>query len=687
MAPRWWRGRSVLWILLAICVIAAAIPALRGGARPSIPVAAASLAITGFDLAHDSSDSLLASGLTTLVGAGLFESSPCRVVSGSKTLELRRRLGNAVAPLSPEAGTEVARQAHASLAVVGDVGREAGGYVASWRLVDVGTGNDLDAGRVRGGTQAALANQVVHAVAAAISKRMGVPSVAMETDAGVIVTASDSALREYQRAHMDLEVNNADSAYVHLERAVAADPEFALACLEMCDKRWQIWTQERSRAWAERAWALRRRLGLRDRLKAEAVLAGLRGNNEGEARTYQEILARWPDDLEATRAATSGLMWAHHFDESLTATTRALQQFPDDIDLLERHIFGLRCMGRTAGALATSRSWTKRSPSLLNSWAALGQCYLDAGEGDSARVALETSTQHDPDPWGSLVDYAGCAYVRGDLDGAIAMQESLCARPDMTSEHRAYVVLATAYGSLFELYVQGGRFTEALRAIDRAVAEASQAGAGTQTLRRVVSYKVFVLAESGRTDAALTLWREWKDRPDLDPRDVWEVEAWRAFALARSDSLRAARASANKLFDPQLWWFGAYRYRAYIQAAEVDLREGLADSALVHVGLARKKGLPPGGAFDWLARGLRAQALALQGRSTASIAAYDTLLHQYAGLAPAYLERARVHRRLGDRDAALADYDRFLELYARADADAPLLRPAREERRLLLAQH
>jgi tetratricopeptide (TPR) repeat protein len=71
------------------------------------------------------------------------------------------------------------------------------------------------------------------------------------------------------------------------------------------------------------------------------------------------------------------------------------------------------------------------------------------------------------------------------------------------------------------------------------------------------------------------------------------------------------------------------------------------------------------------------------GRFDDAIAQYDSLTKLYGGFPAAWFHRAECDVARGDLDAARRHYDRFMQLYSRADADAPLLLAARDRIRQL----
>jgi tetratricopeptide (TPR) repeat protein len=245
----------------------------------------------------------------------------------------------------------------------------------------------------------------------------------------------------------------------------------------------------------------------------------------------------------------------------------------------------------------------------------------------------------------------------------------------------AIILFDYPWVALSQLYVSAGRFNDALALADRHLLDVGDHS--PRLARKVLSYATWPLNEAGRWAEVLERLDPWMRRTDLTADDKWVLRAIRMRALVNADSLKAAGRAHAELFDSDLFVDGAFRSRYYIQLAELDLRLGLPGSALAHVREAERHGLRPGGTYDWSRRVLRARALAMVKKYDEAEKVYRDLTSVYAGWAPGWYYWAECDVERGDHEAARRHLERFFELYAHADHDAPLLIAARERERQL----
>lgn len=209
-----------------------------------------------------------------------------------------------------------------------------------------------------------------------------------------ITTSSEAARASYLEARSLAERLRAQEARPIFEKAVAADPGFALGWLGLAN------AQNSAKeffAKLERAVALAEQASAGERLMIRGAQAGSIGDNAGQVRIYGELVDLFPEDERALV-----LLGNTHF---------AAQRYPQAIALYERA--------------------AKVAPAFSQTYNQLGYSYRFLGRFEEAERAFVKYTEvlpDDPNPWDSLAELQ---MKRGRFDDAIAnYRKALVVRPD-----------------------------------------------------------------------------------------------------------------------------------------------------------------------------------------------------------------------------------------------------------------
>ena len=269
-----------------------------------------------------------------------------------------------------------------------------------------------------------------------------------------------------------METVRPEEAIRYLREAVEVDSTFALAYLELslaCLSGATSIDEEASAIdYADIAWKLRARLGIKDRMRLEAQRALLGDRVTEVLTTYREMLDRWPDDREVLKSYAKALRYWWHGEEAAAVAERGLALYPDELGLGFERVAGLWFTGRLREALEAARINTEQHPRVWPVWDYLGESSLFLGLPDSAEATYRRALKIDPDSVGSQEGFARCAYSRGDLHRAIELYERILARSDLLPGIR--VRLLVPYNAVLGqagLYVEGGQFEKAMRSSSR----------------------------------------------------------------------------------------------------------------------------------------------------------------------------------------------------------------------------
>ena len=311
--PRASRARGLAAVLGA-AVLLTAVGARAVWTRGTANSETLSVAIMPFAVRGGPDLQYLGSGMvdllsTKLAGAGrLHIIDPTAVLASVKTYP------------APDVAREVAARFGARRYLLGSI-VEAGGTLQIRASLYIDTLNTaLAEATVQGSATELL--QLVDKVAAQLVSRTDLGAGGRLPKLAALTTDSIEALKAFLRGESEFRLGRWDSAYAAMDRAIAADSQFALAHYRLAVISGFSHPGERERrvVAAQAARALSSRLSERERLLIQAYDDWQHGKVVAAERQYRLILARYPDELEA--AAQLGDLLFHHgpiFGRPITA--------------------------------------------------------------------------------------------------------------------------------------------------------------------------------------------------------------------------------------------------------------------------------------------------------------------------------------------------------------------------------
>jgi eukaryotic-like serine/threonine-protein kinase len=663
---------AALLLVLAIAAAGAWL-FLRPGRGPS--AADAALAVVDFEDLGGGSDSLSAAGLGGLLQVGLIEKCPVRVVSPEYLQDLRRRsFAGAQGPIKSDQALTVARKAGATLLLSGQVGRRNGSTFAVWRLVETTGGRGVWGQRVVQADLVGLADDIIAQVVPLIASRAGTTAPADTGSVGGITTTSSEAYRQFVAAEVALKHGTGNDVERLLQSAVQIDSTFALAWLRLFD----FYYNNRPGAGnpnrcANKAWELRNRLGIKDRMMLEARRLMMAGQWTAGCRVYREMLSRWPDDRTILRTYVDLLVRDGFGGEAQIAAEQALMHFPDDEGLRSSLEWAYRRQGKTRETLSSARDYRLRHPGEADAWDRVGEAFLAAGEADSAEAVFRRARSLDPDDYSLQYDLARCAFLRGDPWGAAGIFEGLLARTDLVPYQRTQLRVGwqrwtIRLPGLVDCYAETGRLNQALALLED--------WARDDRYYDLVRY--MVLLDWKRPQAVLSL----APKPGEPQGPNYMRIYLRGLALAESDSLAAARdrlAELRAMKEKTGLWI---HYAPLSLAARIALAEGRADSALVRLQELEAQIALVSPEWEYKARALRAL-----GRVPQAAATLEELLHRNGSRFIARYQLGQIYEEMGRKADAVREFETFLKAWANADPGWPQVEDARRRLAALRASH
>jgi tetratricopeptide (TPR) repeat protein/TolB-like protein len=357
---------------------------------------------------------------------------------------------------------------------------------------------------------------------------------------------SVETLRLYSQAQAMLErpdvPGNVEGATARLEKAVAAEPRFALARAALGDAYWA-----RYRATHEPDWAARARGAAEEALRLDPeqplVQLALATIDEGTGR------------LEEARSGLETLLRTHPDN--------------DEAHRLLGRVLGR--LGRGDEALAHLQKAVALRPGYWRNHQQLGLAHLDAGRHPAALASFERIIELQPDlAWGH--EMVGTVHhVRGDLPAAIeSYRRALALGPD-----------GLAWSNLGTALYSEGRLDEAVHAFGEAVRLEPRSPANHRNLGDAYQ-------RLGRTEEARRSWSEavrlCREALRVDPRSA-ETLGQLAVYEAKLGQYASAEAHARRALelapgDPD----------AHFRAAVVHALGGKADPAVAALAQAFERG-------------------------------------------------------------------------------------------------
>ncbi len=425
-------------------------------------------------------------------------------------------------------------------------------------------------------------------------------------------TTNLEARHLYSKAVEQSDSYHAAEAIAGLRRAVAIDPDFAMAQARIGYTYAVTWgLVEQGKPFLQLAYRNRDRLSAKDRLLIEAWYAIAQLDYPAAIRRYRALLAGYPGEIEAYARLGRLLRGEERYNDAITVLRRGLSADPDAPDLYNALGGIYSQLGRHEEAIAAERRYVELARAEPNSHDSLALIYQWAGRYHEA-----------------LEEYQEALRLRPDFDVAVV--------------------------NLGNLYFQMGRYDEALQQFTRYIAVTGSA----QEKARGHGSRAWVYMRLGDwRNAAAEAAAELR----LDPAAAGNSML---VALERGDRTGAGNLFGRLFTEPGYSHRGARlprRYQ-YFFAGQYWLALGKDGEAFKDFREALKH-WPPIGGIDPVETCL-ADALMKRGKFQEAAREYLRALELYPGDAPGYLHLSQAWQRLGQREKAAESYARFRQLSA-----------------------
>jgi serine/threonine protein kinase/TolB-like protein/predicted Zn-dependent protease len=367
---------------------------LQGRAPASAADGRRSLAVLYFDnVTGDPSLDWLRTGLTDMLVTNLSQSEGLRVLSTQRLYQILEESGHRDdRSLSGQVVSTVAQQAQATTALVGSFVRAGERIRIHASLQDPSTGDVIATERVEGDPDSGLFT-LVDELTTRLRKRLDMqPSMRFadlkkEKKLQDVTTGSVEAYKAYAEGSRLHERMQERDAKAYFEKAVEADPGFAMALAKLSVVNANLGDIEKAREYSEKAIA-----------KAESLPPGERYYIEG--RHYS---------LDPTST-----------EKAVAAYQKAVDSAPDHTAARNNLAQALINLRRYPEALVHLEELRRRGMAFPGSYMSLAETYLATGQPDKAREALTSYVETHPDSSAGLENLGFFELTTGQTDAALA---------------------------------------------------------------------------------------------------------------------------------------------------------------------------------------------------------------------------------------------------------------------------
>ena len=467
------RRRPMVWVLSALAVLAASGllvsflmkdrsvggTAIGAAGRPAV-------AVMSFDNPSGAADiAWLTDGIPSMLVTGLAQTKGLDVISNSRLEEVAKAAGYGdVAHLDRARWREVARRAGAGALVGGSIFNTGGNLRLDVRVEDVASGRVISAHALQGPDVFPLVDDVT----LRIVTRVGVATSGMDTQAiAEMTTPSVEAYRLYSEALVARKNLRTADARELLEKAVALDPGFALAYMDLAIATNLLKDDAATRRYEAAALEHLDRLPPRQRLLVQLTTARTAGEPRKAIGFGERLVEQFPDEGEGFHMLAHAYGDLNDSAQSLRTWEKAIRVLPEAGNLRNEYGYALLDAGRYDEALRELEEYRRLNPREPNPYDSLGEARLVLGEPELALESYGTALTIDPQFFDSHVGRALALSMRGRYSEALA-EAGLFA--SALGQRKAPM----ARGELLRgwLLSRVGRYREAEAAIDRSRVEA-----------------------------------------------------------------------------------------------------------------------------------------------------------------------------------------------------------------------
>jgi tetratricopeptide (TPR) repeat protein/DNA-binding winged helix-turn-helix (wHTH) protein len=569
----------------------------------------------------------LRGGLADMLITDLSRSTRFTMLGRQQLQAIRERAGYRQPRSAPlEEALDIARKSRAEMLVLGSFAKLGEKMRIDAQVYDARTGQMSKAESLIVDRPEQILTQVdLLSLKLADDLGAGLAAEERQTTLAAAMTNNLEAYRYYSLGLEKAQGLHNKEAIALLKRAVALDPQFAMAHARIGYAYTVMWGfTDEAKPHLEKAFQLSSRLTEKDRLNITGWYGIANLDYPGAIRSFRELIARYPTEVEAYWRLAQLLTGEEQGEEAIEVAKRGLVIDPEEQNLY--NVLGgiYSGLGRHGEAVAAEQRYVALAPQEANAHDSLGIAYQWAGQYDRA-----------------MEEYGRAIQLNPEFEIAVV--------------------------HLGNVYFQMGRYREALRLYRRYL----DMGPASLERSRANAYLAWVYYRKGELDRAEHSARNLP--PTLDPvlvriplivarerGDLPTVEFWRNQRAAKARPARGSRPTLR----PSLY------ARGYLALKSGQGADAIADfkEALRH----RPATWDIDAHEDCLA-----DAYLELGQLDEAIAEYERVLRLNPNYPLAHYHLGQAHDQKGQGERARSEYEQFLRIWKDADPDIPEVIAAR----------
>lgn len=410
---------------------------------------------------------------------------------------------------------------------------------------------------------------------------------AAETGKIPITTSSEVARQAYLDGLGLADKLRAQDSRAHFQRAVAEDPGFAIAHLQLA------FTEPTFRGFFDevaRAVELAAGTSAGEQLWIRGVQAGTDGRAMEQRAAYRELVAAYPDDERAHTLLGNHFFGQQEYELAITSFEAAIRLAPTFSQPYNQLGYAYRLLGNYERAEKTFRKYIELIPGDPNPHDSYAELLMKMGRYDDSIAAYRQALGADPHFAASHIGIASDLNFKGDY-GAARRQLRLFYKGARTDGERRAALQATAVS-----FMDQGDLGGALGALDRQYRLAASSG-DAAAMANDLGFMGDLLLDAGATAAAQAAYEKARDLVEIsDLSEQVKANNRRNYLYdaARVDiangDLDGARAKAGKYAaEARQMQNGFFMRLGHELKAAIALAAGDGDGALAALALASQQ--------------------------------------------------------------------------------------------------
>jgi serine/threonine protein kinase/tetratricopeptide (TPR) repeat protein len=686
-SKRIWIPAALALVVLASLLVWQFIPASEASRR--------TVAVIGFrNQTGDPGLDYLREAIPNLLITSLEQSKHLRVMSWERLKDLLRQAGrDQGAVFDEEAGFDVCRREGIDALVLGSYVKAGETFVTDVKVLDAATRESLRSASARGEGVASILKSQIDKISREVGRGISKPLLKIEAPARPIMDLTTDSMEAYNyflRGREEFDKYYFADAKKFLERAIALDPEFAIAHLILSEAAGQLNDLNRRDEALRDAFRNSAKASEKERLYIAARYAQrIEQESDKHFRLLQELARKYPDEKYALYDLGRIYDGRGDFPAAVDVLNQAIALDPDFGVAINQLAYTRAKMGEFDEALRLFEHYAAVSPGDANPLDSMAELYVRMGKLDLAEAKYLEALNLRPDFFGSCASLAYVACLREDYSEGYRWFDEYGKRAPASAREQSQWLRA------FTDYLLG-RWDAALARFADLREEGESRGVA-YSVAMVDWITSFIYRDMGRNEAALTAFDDWSTRSNPGGLDF--LRAAKAFFAGWIDVGRGRAAEAKtrvvemetllSRIGPEMAIDITFLYR--LLRAEVALTEGDIDRAIVlgreivfpdfpNISVANMANYNQPFVKDVLARAYwkkgDLEAAAAEYRKLTTIDPSNNLRML---ISPLYHYRLGcVLEGKGDKAGAAVEYGKFLESWKDADPTHPELDDARK---------